>query len=188
MTLRVDARANRDRIVDAAHDLFAIDGLDAPMSEIARRAGVGAATLSRRFPTKGSLIDAVFERQLGWWMGAVDALEKAPDAWDALSRLLEQACVEQAREQVCADLVVRAFFNGSTFDAEKKVLRATVERILARAKEAGSVRADVGWDDIVLLLEANAGAATLTSSEPEASARRLARHFLRSFAEPATVA
>ena len=52
MTLRADARDNRDRIVDAAEQLYAISGLTTPMSEIARRAGVGAATLSRRFPTR----------------------------------------------------------------------------------------------------------------------------------------
>ncbi|RWZ52698.1 TetR/AcrR family transcriptional regulator [Labedella phragmitis] len=181
MVLRVDARQNRDRIVDAAQDLFASEGLETPMSEIARRAGVGAATLSRRFPTRESLIDAVFERQLGWWMSAVDAVEKAPDAWVALSDLLEQACVEQAREQVCADLVVRAFFNGTSFDAEKAILRSTIERVLDAAKEAGTVRDDVVWDDIVLLIEANAGAANLVPSDSEASARRLAQHFLRSF-------
>jgi AcrR family transcriptional regulator len=181
MVLRVDARQNRDRIVEAAEDLFAEEGLSAPMSEIARRAGVGAATLSRRFPTKESLIDAVFERQLGWWMDAVAAVEQAADGWAALSELLEQACVEQARDQVCADLVVRAFFQGTTFDTEKNVLKATVERILAAAKDAGAVRADVGWDDIVLLIEANAGAANLAKSNPEESARRLANHFLRSF-------
>ncbi|MGP3535686.1 TetR/AcrR family transcriptional regulator [Microbacterium sp. RD1] len=182
MALRIDARENRDRIVDAAAELFARQGLSAPMSEIARRAGVGAATLSRRFPTRDALIDAVFERQLGWWMHAIAELERAPDAWAALSDLLEQACVEQARDQVCADLVVRAFFQGTSFEAEKSVLRATVERILETAKRAGSVRADVGWDDIVLLMEANAGAADLASSAPELAARRLVGHFLRSFA------
>ncbi|GAB3618497.1 TetR/AcrR family transcriptional regulator [Okibacterium endophyticum] len=181
MVLRADARENRDRIVDAAEALFAQEGLGAPMSEIARRAGVGAATLSRRFPTRDSLIDAVFERQLTWWMDAINAVQKAPDGWAALSELLERACVEQARDQVCADLVVRAFFHGTRFDAEKSLLESAVEQILAAAKRAGEVRADVGWMDIVLLIEANAGAANLATSDPEASARRLVRHFLRSF-------
>jgi AcrR family transcriptional regulator len=181
MVLRADARENRDRIVDAAQAVFAEEGLGAPMSEIARRAGVGAATLSRRFPTRDSLIDAVFERQLTWWMDAISGVETAPDGWAALSQLLERACVEQARDQVCADLVVRAFFHGTSFDAEKDFLRSAVEQILAEAKRAETIHADVGWDDIVLLLEANAGAANLATSDPEASARRLVGHFLRSF-------
>jgi AcrR family transcriptional regulator len=180
MELRVDARENRDRIVDAAEDLFAVEGLNTPMSEIARRAGVGAATLSRRFPTRESLIDAVFERQLAWWMHAVDAVNTSSDRWTALKDLLEKACVEQARDRVCAELVIRAFFQGSSFEREKAVLRATVERILDDAKAAGTVRPGVDWDDIVLLMESNAGMVALTSSDPEASARRLAQHFVRS--------
>jgi AcrR family transcriptional regulator len=178
----VDARENRDRIVDAAQSLFAAEGLNTPMSEIARQAGVGAATLSRRFPTRESLVDAVFERQLAWWTQAIDAVDASVDPWVALRDLLERACVEQARDQVCAELVIRAFFQGSSFEREKAALRAIVERILNGAKKAGTVRADVDWNDIVLLMESNAGMLSLTSSDPEASARRLANLFLKSLA------
>jgi AcrR family transcriptional regulator len=117
MTLRADAQDNRDRIIDAAEQLYAITGLTTPMSEIARRAGVGGATLSRRFPTREALMDAVFARQLDWWMSAVEAAAAAPDSWLALVTLLEEACVEQAHDGVCADLVVRSFLQGTSFDA-----------------------------------------------------------------------
>lgn len=180
----MDAQENRDRIVDAAESLFAREGLDVPMAEIARLAGVGAATLSRRFPAKESLIDAVFERQLAWWVSAIASIEDAPDGWAALSALLEQACVEQTRDQVCADLAVRAFFRGSGFDAEKAVLRTGIERILDTAKSSGAIRDDVGWNDIVLLVEANAGVANVATTDREASARRLVSHFVRSFELP----
>jgi AcrR family transcriptional regulator len=180
----MDAQENRDRIVDAAESLFAREGLDVPMAEIARLAGVGAATLSRRFPAKESLIDAVFERQLAWWLDAIASIDDAPDGWAALSALLEQACVEQARDQVCADLAVRAFFRGNSFDAEKAVLRTGIERILDAAKSSGAIRDDVGWDDIVLLVEANAGVANVATTDREASSRRLVSHFLRSFELP----
>ncbi|GAA4655701.1 TetR/AcrR family transcriptional regulator [Arthrobacter cryoconiti] len=182
MTLRSDARDNRDRIVDAAEQLYAVSGLATPMSEIARRAGVGAATLSRRFPTRESLMDAVFARQLDWWMDAVDAAENAPDAWTALMTLLEDACVQQAHDGVCADLVVRSFLQGVSFDDEKAVVRGSVERIIRQAQRNGKASTDVAWDDVVLLIEANAGAARLTTPGAEGRARRLVHHFIRSFA------
>ena len=184
MTLRADARDNRERIVDAAEELFASDGLAVPMAEVARRAGVGAATLSRRFPSKETLIDAVFARQLAWWMGAIEAAAEASDAWLALSSLLEDACVQQAHDRVCAELVVRAFFQGTSFEKEKAIARSHVERIIAHAQREGGVSSLVGWEDIVLLLEANAGAVGLATADgdAEAGARRLVRHFLRSFA------
>ena len=59
--LRRDARANRDRILEAARVSFATGGIDVSVEEIAQRAGVGMGTLYRRFPTKEDLIDAVLE-------------------------------------------------------------------------------------------------------------------------------
>ena len=58
--LRRDARRNRERLVEAAHAVFAEQGLEAPLDVIARRAGVGNATLYRHFPTRAALVDAVF--------------------------------------------------------------------------------------------------------------------------------
>ncbi|MGV8858695.1 TetR/AcrR family transcriptional regulator [Rhodoglobus sp.] len=182
MTLRADARDNRDRIVDAAEQMYAISGIKTPMAEIARRAGVGAATLSRRFPSRESLMDAVFARQLRWWMSAVDAAADAEDAWHALLILLEETCVQQVHDGACADLVVRSFLQGTSFDVEKAAVRAQMERIIGRAQQDGKASADVSWDDVVLLIEANAGTAGLTTADPEARARRLVHHFARSFA------
>src|SRR5690349_1268544 len=62
--LRADALDNRERILDAARALFAAEGLDVPMGEIARRAGVGPATLYRRFPTKQTLIAEAFADEM----------------------------------------------------------------------------------------------------------------------------
>ena len=58
-SLRRDARANRDRILEAARASFATDGVDVPVEAIAQRAGVGMGTLYRRFPTKQDLVEAV---------------------------------------------------------------------------------------------------------------------------------
>ena len=61
---RRDARRNRQLLLEAAHEVFGEQGLDAPLDVIARRAGVGNATLYRHFPTRAALVDAVFRDQL----------------------------------------------------------------------------------------------------------------------------
>uniref|UniRef100_UPI0012925D24 TetR/AcrR family transcriptional regulator n=1 Tax=Streptomyces sp. E5N91 TaxID=1851996 RepID=UPI0012925D24 len=70
--LRADARRNRERVLEAAREVFSARGVDAPMSAVARRAGVGVATLYRRFPTRSSLVAAAFDDQLTVCAAAFD--------------------------------------------------------------------------------------------------------------------
>src|SRR3954470_18345006 len=84
-TLRRDAQRNRDRILDAARRAFAEEGLDIGVDEIARRAGLGVGTLYRRFPTKASLVEAIFEDRLDALQPAIDEALAADDPWVALS-------------------------------------------------------------------------------------------------------
>ena len=63
-TVRADARRNREAVLDAAREVLAAGGLDAPMEAVARGAGVGVATVYRHFPTKATLVDAVIAAQL----------------------------------------------------------------------------------------------------------------------------
>src|SRR5262245_9119509 len=90
--LRADARRNRERVLEAARDVFVEQGPDAPLDEVARRAGVGVATLYRRFPDRASLSRAV----------ALDVLQRAgrearaaeaeePDAFRGLARYMHRA-------------------------------------------------------------------------------------------------
>lgn len=79
--LRSDAQDNRDRILAVAREAFAAEGLDVPMRALARRAGVGPATLYRRFPTKEALVVEVFAEQMAACTAAVDAGLADPDPW-----------------------------------------------------------------------------------------------------------
>src|SRR5437763_11048684 len=79
--LRVDAARNRTAVVEAARAVFAERGLDVPLEEIAQRAGVGIATLYRRFPTREALIAASFEPLMAAYAQAVAEALQAPDAW-----------------------------------------------------------------------------------------------------------
>src|SRR5947209_16900709 len=86
--LRADARRNRDRILDAAAEVFAELGPDAPIDEIARRAGVGHGTVFRRFPTKEALRAAVLVARLGAMQVHVEQLLQREDVAAALEEFV----------------------------------------------------------------------------------------------------
>src|SRR3954466_6318603 len=82
--LRADAERNRQRLIDAARELFAERGLDATLDDIAQRAGVGVGTAYRRFADKDELIDALFEQELAGIVEIADAAAAHEDPWEGL--------------------------------------------------------------------------------------------------------
>ncbi|CAM3337706.1 helix-turn-helix domain-containing protein [Kibdelosporangium persicum] len=102
-TLRSDARDNRDRILVAARTAFAADGIDVPMREIARRAGVGPATLYRRFPTKEALVTAAFVSAFAHTMDFAAARERALRSLAELTRVSSPAATAAASCPATAD-------------------------------------------------------------------------------------
>src|SRR5438128_3496225 len=104
-TLRADAARNREALLSAARKVMSEQGLDAPLDEIARRAGVGNATLYRRFPTRTELIVAVCEERMAEHVGAVEEALAEPDSWEALRHYITAAGALQARDRAIAELV-----------------------------------------------------------------------------------
>src|SRR3954451_19560543 len=104
MTLRADAARNREAIVEAARAVFADQGLDAPLDEIAKRAGTGNATLYRRFPTRSDLVSAVFADQMAAHVEAVDAALGDDDPWNGFAGYIRTVTAMQARNRGIADL------------------------------------------------------------------------------------
>ena len=156
--LRADARRNRAALLAAAREVFAEQGLAASLDEIARRAGVGNATLYRRFPSRRHLIAEVFAIHM---TAAVHLAEQAlgdPDPWAAFVGYLTRVCELQATDRGLAELLVTTTFDD---DARLAALRAAAEQraadVLARAQRAGRLRADFTRDDLALLMMANAG-------------------------------
>src|SRR5450756_2928067 len=96
--LRVDAARNRGRIVEAAQAAFAERGLDVPLEDVAGRAGVGIATLYRRFPTREDLIATCFERRVAEYARAADEALEAPEAWPGFCAYVERICAMQAAD------------------------------------------------------------------------------------------
>src|SRR5215212_4896093 len=156
MTLRADAARNREAIVKAARAVFAEQGLDAPLDEIAKRAGTGNATLYRRFPTRSDLVAAVFAERMAEHVAAVEAGLADDDPWKGFASYIQAVGAMQARDRGIADLVT---MNVSAPEIEELRTQAYdgLVRLVARAHEAGVLRSDFTDQDVVLLLMANAG-------------------------------
>ncbi|MCS7479498.1 TetR/AcrR family transcriptional regulator [Umezawaea endophytica] len=179
--LRVDARNNRTRIVEAARDLFATQGLDVTMTDIARHSGVGVATLYRRFPTKDSLVTEAFAEQIELCASVVADALADPDPWRAFHTVLEQVCAMQAVDRGFTGAFTSRFPDSATFDQ----LRARAEQgfgeLADRAKASGHLRADFTFDDITLLLMANGGIVADSRRTALAASRRLVALMLHAF-------
>src|SRR4051794_3184439 len=172
MTLRADAARNRAAIVEAARAVFAEQGLDAPLDEIARRAGTGNATLYRRFPTRGDLIEAVFADRMTEHLEAVEAGLADEDPWRGFASYVETAAAMQARDRGIADLVTMDVSSAPEIEALRTRAYDGLVRLVARAHEASVLREDFTDQDVVLLLMANAGLVERAHDIPaEASAR-----------------
>nr|WP_174861393.1 TetR/AcrR family transcriptional regulator [Embleya hyalina] len=180
-TLRSDARDNRERILDAARALFSADGLDVPMREVARRAGVGPATLYRRFPTKQMLVAEAFADQLHECRAIVDEGCADPDPWRGLCLVIERICELHARDRGFTQAFLSTYPGVKDVAAGREYTVKAVAELARRAKEAGRLRSDFVLDDLILVLMANKGIhATSTVGQVKAS-RRFAGLVIQAF-------
>jgi AcrR family transcriptional regulator len=151
--LRADARRNRARVLEAARVAFAAEGASVPLDEIARRAGVGAGTVYRHFPTKETLFEAVVHDRLRQLTADGRALSADADPGEALFRFIERLVTEAALKRDLIDAL-----NGAGADITAALagvvgeLRAETGRLLARAQQAGAVRDDIDISDLMALL------------------------------------
>lgn len=171
---RSDAQDNRERILAAARAVFAAEGLDAPMREIARRAEVGAATVYRHFPTKQALALEALAGQINACHTVLDAALADPDPWHGFTRVVEEICELHARDRDFAAAFTSAFPRAVDFAALRHKALASVAEIARRAKAAGSLRPDFVVEDLVLVLMANRGIRAGSATARIAASRRFA--------------
>src|SRR5436305_5117604 len=119
-SLRTDAARNRARVANAARAAFAELGVEAPMAEIARRAGVGTATLYRRFPTREDLLAFVFEDRIANCAAAIDATLALPDPWEGFATYVRQLCALQIEDRAFTAVLLRQFPTGSPVEQEQQ--------------------------------------------------------------------
>lgn len=152
--LRADAQRNLNRVLEAAAEAFAERGPDVSVDEIARRAGVGHATVFRRFLTKDALIRAVVQDRLEQLADLAHAALASDDAGAAFTEFVWAAMELHARDRglfECLDRCVK--------EEKSREIEALTKRIVARAQKAGAVRRDVNPSDIPALFGAVLAAA-----------------------------
>ncbi len=153
--LRADARRNRDQIIAAATAIFAEQGTEVPMEEIARAAGVGVGTLYRRFPDRESLIRAVAVENFRMVLdNARAAAEEEPDAWQALTRFLHLGTGLRLTVQLAVHSARAQGVLAEDEDALRirQELIGLLDRLVAAAQAEGTLRSDIGAGDIALIL------------------------------------
>ncbi|KES06214.1 TetR family transcriptional regulator [Streptomyces toyocaensis] len=147
---RADALRNRERIVTAAREMFVEFGCEVPLDDVARRAGVGNATVYRNFPDRDALmrevVCSVMDRTV---RAAEQALNETGDAFEALERFAHAAADERI-SALCP--MVSSTFDQHHPDLEDARRRAEslVAQLMDRAKAAGQLRADVEYGDLMV--------------------------------------
>lgn len=179
--LRADARHNRERILKAARETYAADGIDAPITTIARRAGVGVATLYRRFPTRASLVTEAFTEQLAHCVAVLDEALADPDPWRGFCSVVEKVCLMQAADRGFTDAFLTQFPDETAFDQQRSHAERGLAELVRRAKDAGQLRADFDHTDVTLVLLANGGVIARSRQGSPAATRRLVGYLLQSF-------
>ncbi|MDX6310589.1 MAG: hypothetical protein QOF84_5563 [Streptomyces sp.] len=162
--LRRDAQRNRELLIAAAREVYAEQGLEAPLDDIARRAGVGNATLYRRFPSRQDLIEAVFGDGLTAIAQAGEQARRAEDAWEGLTGYLETIFEGLAADRGAIDLMTTGLRGVPSLDSLHGHNHETVSVLITRAQQQGTVRGDIVAEDLLFLLAALAKLVPLSAA------------------------
>ena len=150
-TLRRDAERNREKLLEAASELFSTRGLDVTLDEVAEHAGVGVGTAYRRFTNKDVLIDALLDARIDE-MGALaqTGLEN-PDPWEGLASYIEGTLALQVRDRALKQVLFAPGRGRKRVAEAKERLLPTIRALVDRAHDAGVVRPDFQQSDIPML-------------------------------------
>jgi AcrR family transcriptional regulator len=179
--LRVDAERNRVALLDAAQEVFAEQGLEAPLEEIALRAGVGIATLYRRFPTRGQLVAAALVDKITQYAEAAEQALAVPDPWAGFASFVERICELQAGDRGLSDLLSMALPADEHIEQLRRRANDRVVELVERTKAAGRLRAEFTGEDLLLLLIAHAAVVHVTRRDAPDAGRRFVALMLDAF-------
>jgi AcrR family transcriptional regulator len=171
--VRADAERNRRLAVEGARAVLGERGLQAPLDEIARRAGIGNATLYRHFPTRCELVVAACTDAMAELTGAGELALGIEDPWSALSGYLAVLCEVCARDRAVADMLTTEEGLAPELARLREPPIAILDRLIRRARRAGVVRGDCTQSDIEMILNSTAGLAQRSRDQPEAWRRHL---------------
>ncbi|MFI6501800.1 TetR/AcrR family transcriptional regulator [Nonomuraea typhae] len=167
--MRKDAQRNRELLVQAARGLFARRGLDVPLEEIARAAGVSIGTLYNRFPSRADLVEAAFADRVEAVAAICEVALAMDDPWAGFTHFVEQGCILQAADRGFNDLAARR----PPQDYERG--HRLMSEIVARAQAAGALRPDFVLADMAFVTWAITRTIEATAEvSPDAWRRHLA--------------
>jgi AcrR family transcriptional regulator len=149
--LRKDAERNRQRILDAAQELFTERGLGVTLNDIAHHADVGVGTVYRRFPDKQQLIDALFDERIGEMVTLAEESLADPDPWHGLEGFLERGLELQARNAALKELLHNTPQGSALVAGARDRMLPLVGALVERARDAGELRPDVEPQDLPLI-------------------------------------
>ncbi|MGE5292059.1 MAG: TetR/AcrR family transcriptional regulator [Micromonosporaceae bacterium] len=153
--MRADARRNRERLLAAARDAFTETGADAPLEDIARRAGVGIGTLYRHFPARLDLQEAVFRDQVAAVCAGADELRRSQPPDEALASWLKRLISYMGTKRGLSAALINAFGRDSELVSSCSAqMKAAGSELLTGAQRAGVVRADIDIADLLRLVHA----------------------------------
>jgi AcrR family transcriptional regulator len=151
--VRADARRNRERLLEAAVRAFASDGADVTLEAIAKTAGVGIGTLYRHFPTRDALVEAAYRQELAHLCDAVPGLLRSLPPDEATRAWMDRFIDYMTTKRYMAGALQAVIASGGDPYAESRArLIAAITTLLAAGISAGTLRADVEPNDVLLAL------------------------------------
>jgi AcrR family transcriptional regulator len=172
--LRRDAQRNRDLLVAAARCVYAARGLDVPLEDVAKEAGVSIGTLYNRFPTRGSLVEAALADKVAGMVEQAETASTMADPWEGFAWFLARCCEVQAADRGYNELCARVLPDTPEIDRLKARGHELVQTIVDRAQESGQLRADFADGDFAFVMWSTTTIIEATSeTAPDAWRRHL---------------
>jgi AcrR family transcriptional regulator len=185
--LRADAAQNKERLLAAAREVFAEQGLGGSMRQIARHAGVSEPTLRRRFATREELIAEAFEDKVVMYADAAKEALDDLDPWVGFTTFLRHIARMQLVDRGFAEVLTMTFPPSMRYEQGRRRAWDNIQQLISRARTAGRLREDFVAEDIVLLLLAHAGVVTGSGPLADRMSARLLGYLLQAFAAPGAV-
>lgn len=149
--LRKDAERNRQRVLTAARQLFAVKGMEATLNDVAHHAGVGVGTVYRRFATKEELIDAIFEEGIAEIVCLAETALQQENSWEGFVWFIERHCELAATDRGLREIVYSRAYGGNRVDCAREELVPLISQLVERARRDGHLRADIEHTDTPII-------------------------------------
>lgn len=146
--LRRDAERNRQRVLDAARELFAEKGLEATLNDVARHANLGVGTVYRRFATKEELLEAIFADGMDQLTALAEIALQQEDSWQGFSWYVESMCEITATDRGLREIAFSKCYGGDRVKACQERLVPVLTKLVERAQGDGYLRPELSSTDM----------------------------------------